>query len=144
MSYSPSTCLDSYLSFLGEDLMVGTEAAQTLNLDPGTLAAAEGVDGGHKSRPKRARLAAGLTDDFSDDDGDAFDDEQLASRKPGGKKKKGAAATKACREKARREKINDRWGSRIWITPLSASSRALPCPSSREALPHACGAAREA
>lgn len=106
--------LHSYLDFLSDDLLgLGNDA-----LDPRTLAAASAADPGElHARRKRLKAeqsshslpAAGSPDGEGDDDGDdSDDDEPQAGRKPGGRRR-AAAANKACREKARREKINDRW-----------------------------------
>jgi hypothetical protein len=97
--------LGSFLdSLLGEDMLIG--GAQ---LDPTTLAAAEGAEG-QKAQSKRGRPSVPLADDDSDLEGSSDDDEGRKGGKGGGKKtKKDAAASKACREKARRNKLNERW-----------------------------------
>lgn len=104
----------SYLDFLSDELLFGNEP-----LDSATLAAAAAADQGgkspsgrHKKRVKSEGAASGRGDDGSSDDD--IDDEPSSSQDYRQKGKKGkaaqqqAAVNKACREKARREKLNDR------------------------------------
>jgi hypothetical protein len=113
----------SYLEFLQDDLL-GAAAASVAGgglLDHGTLEAGLMADGGPQQRLQRKRSKREVAPVDTGDDGscdddldgsDEGDDEPRGGRAGGGGKKKSAAAAqhKAHREKARREKINDRWG----------------------------------
>eukprot|EP00879_Flechtneria_rotunda_P002063 GHRR01002242.1.p1 GENE.GHRR01002242.1~~GHRR01002242.1.p1 ORF type:complete len:373 (+),score=165.97 GHRR01002242.1:543-1661(+) len=98
--------MSSYLDFLTEEL-VGTSRDP---LDSGTLAAvtaAQGVDRQRK-RLKRENSMPEAADLGSNDDY-ASDDEDEDPKGKGKRKSSVAAQNKANREKARREKINDRF-----------------------------------
>lgn len=129
-----SIAVASYLDFLTDDLLgpggIGGALPQMPAgqlMDSSTLAAvvAAGAIEGQGQRQPRKRVrrepsghleAAAADNGSNDDDFDpSDDDDELLSggsgRKGGGSKRKGPAAAqnKASREKARREKINDRW-----------------------------------
>lgn len=97
-----------YLDFLSEDLLTGSREP----LDPGTLAAVAAAQGQDRQRKRMRRDGSNLDNSAAAEVGsneeDLSDDEDEDHRK--GKKGKGsvAAQNKANREKARREKINDR------------------------------------
>lgn len=108
----------SYLDFLSDDLIVGSHNP----LDAGTLAAvaaAQGpvTDGKQRKRMKRDASvsdAAAFGGDAGSNEEDLSDeDEDEPKSKGSGKRKHSMAAqNKANREKARREKINDR---HVWL-----------------------------
>lgn len=104
---------DAFFDFLNEELLLGGEA-----LDAGTLAAASGAaeasaGAGTHGLIGRKR-SANTRDDV--DDLDDEDDDDASQGRGGGKRGKAAGQTaavnKASREKARREKINDRYAAR--------------------------------
>lgn len=106
---NPAAMMSSYLDFLSEDLLFGTEA-----LDPATLEAVCAV-GAPTGRGRNAgghqRRDVPIKDSPSDDGSEDEADDDKPSR-PARKRSKSdadeAARNKACREKARREKINDK------------------------------------
>jgi hypothetical protein len=113
-----SIAVASYLDFLQDDLLGGGAPAMTAQmlLDSNTLAAAQAAGTGEqRQRKKPKREPSGhldaAADGSNDEDFDASDDDdEGATRSKGGKRRASAAAqNKANREKARREKINDRW-----------------------------------
>jgi hypothetical protein len=95
--------VSSYLDFLSEDLLGSTHNP----LDAGTLAAAAAAD--PPGEVRRKRLKREETDAGSNGEEDLSEDDEDEPRGKSGKRKTSAAAqNKANREKARREKINDR------------------------------------
>ena len=120
-----TTSFPAFLDFLNEDLLGGSRDL----LDSGTLAAAAAASSAQAAashgRPKRGRFevaldaagadvcegAADSDDDLSDDAGEDGEGRGRGSSqlvRPTGKKSAAAAANKANREKARREKLNDK------------------------------------
>lgn len=115
-----TTSMASYLDFLQDDMLGGGVPAMAAHmlLDSSTLAAAQAAGSAElrqqRKRPKRepSHLDGTVGDGSNDEDLDASDDDDELSGKcsKGGKRRASAAAqTKANREKARREKINDRY-----------------------------------
>uniref|UniRef100_A0A383VV66 BHLH domain-containing protein n=1 Tax=Tetradesmus obliquus TaxID=3088 RepID=A0A383VV66_TETOB len=97
--------VSSYLDFLSDDLLGSTHNP----LDAGTLAAAAAAQD-PPGEAKRKRLKREAADAGSNGEEDLSDDDEDEPRGKSGKRKTPAAAqNKANREKARREKINDRF-----------------------------------
>jgi hypothetical protein len=100
----------AFLDFLNDDLVFGTE-----QLDAGTLAAVCAVETQHaeqsSTQGKRARTASVPADDNikedPDDERDSGDEKHEGKRSCRNDSAK-LARNKASREKARREKLNDR------------------------------------
>lgn len=96
--------VSSYLDFLSDDLLGSPHNP----LDAGTLAAAAAAQD-PPGEAKRKRLKREAADAGSNGEEDLSDDDEDEPRGKSGKRKTPAAAqNKANREKARREKINDR------------------------------------
>ena len=105
----PTEQHQAFLDFLNDDLMFGTE-----QLDAGTLAAVCAVEThGEQSstQRKRSRAASIAADEYikedPDDERDSGEDNSDGKRCCKQDPTK-LARNKACREKARREKLNDR------------------------------------
>lgn len=100
----------SYLDFLQDELVVAMPGSGD-PLDSGTIAAAASAQGPPPAPPQRKRpkkdAEAGEAGS-ADDDLDGSDDEEEGRRSGRKGRPSTAAQTKATREKARREKINDR------------------------------------
>lgn len=135
-----TTTMASYLDFLQDDMLGGGAPAMAAHmlLDSSTLAAAQAAGSAElrqqRKRPKRdpSHLDGALGDGSNDEDLDASDDDDELSGKcsKGGKRRASAAAqNKANREKARREKINDRCDLGGGVEDLRSCCGAalLPC-----------------